>query len=187
MKTREVKIIQAEFLNDLFCLFNFEVPTKQDRYAPITLVDENGQHINTPSELYAYNKNDAANFSNFKQQFIEYLNEHPDHKKEEWPRKDYLEVFVTVTTRPKRSKEVDIDNLCKGIIDCMKGIVFDDDIQILSLYATKGILSDKHSMKGSLVVGVRVMKNTTDRHLNFPLYSIEESEVESPLSRTSRP
>jgi Holliday junction resolvase RusA-like endonuclease len=39
--------------------------------------------------------------------------------------------------RIERPKKMDIDNVCKCVLDAMNGIVYVDDRQVVSLHATK--------------------------------------------------
>lgn len=46
----------------------------------------------------------------------------------------------------------DIDNLSKLVLDALKGIVWDDDRQVVKISADKRKLLDKHEVPGTLVL-----------------------------------
>ena len=56
---------------------------------------------------------------------------------------------VSATKRPLPTVKPDIDNLVKGVLDCLNGIVIEDDAQVVSLAAEK-----RYAQQGSIWIGV---------------------------------
>jgi Holliday junction resolvase RusA-like endonuclease len=50
-----------------------------------------------------------------------------------------LQVHFSISVNKKRYHEVDVDNLAKTVLDCLKGIAFDDNCQVSSLIMEKHI------------------------------------------------
>ena len=132
-----------------------EIPTKQDKFKPmldreLIEVDENGVETSLKDyDLYIKKKseNKLKEFEDkFKKQIISNLKvEHPYKKPEQ------LEVIISVSMEKKRLDNVDIDNLSKAILDCFNGLVYEDDCQVISLYAEKNTFSGFNG----LFVGIR--------------------------------
>lgn len=53
---------------------------------------------------------------------------------------------LTLNDLPQHTKKPDIDNCCKFIIDCLKGIVIKDDNQVVTLYAKKSYSEDPQTI-----------------------------------------
>lgn len=68
----------------------------------------------------------------------------------------FLVISADLTKKDFRCK--DVDNIAKTIIDSLKGVVYEDDIQISSLYVEKRI--SKHS---GFFVGIKCLKGVEDR------------------------
>lgn len=65
--------------------------------------------------------------------------------------RDHLSVHMTVFTGRMNYNDVDLDNIVKGVLDGMQGVVFPNDAWIDELYAIRGM-----SPKGSDCVIVRI-------------------------------
>ena len=54
-----------------------------------------------------------------------------------------VEVVISVSATEKRFKEVDVDNLAKCVLDCLNGIAFEDDSQVVTIICNKNIHEKK--------------------------------------------
>src|SRR5690606_10934815 len=102
--------------------------------------EENGEKkIITDHKLYL-KKDGKDSLKEFEEKFKELLRE---NLTEEHPYKKEipLELIITVSMSEKRLREVDIDNLAKAVIDCMKGLIFEDDHQVVKILASKDVNS----------------------------------------------
>ena len=59
----------------------------------------------------------------------------------EWPLKGSLLFYAEITLKKKEYETKDVDNLAKALIDSMKGVVFEDDVQIKTLIINKRKMS----------------------------------------------
>lgn len=82
-----------------------------------------------------------TNVRNFKKEFMREL---VDLKSSFWTTDDPIKARVIFYfARPKSSKrkhptvKPDIDNCLKSVFDCLKGVIFRDDCQIVDVHATK--------------------------------------------------
>lgn len=117
------------------------IPTKQEKYKP--LIGYEG-HIkdgeNEPivfKELYVRNpdKDIVKKFElEFKKSIAKNLGS-------EFPIKSpqRVEAVLNILVEKKRYFEVDLDNLAKTVLDCLKGIIIEDDSQIVALCVQKEI------------------------------------------------
>jgi Holliday junction resolvase RusA-like endonuclease len=83
-----------------------------------------------------------------------------------------LFIAIQVLGSEKYFRAVDIDNLVKFLLDCMKGIIYKDDKQVHSLLADKTPASSNGFKIGIKVLG----SNGMDRSLLFPLLPLLEPE-----------
>ncbi len=148
-----------------------EIPTKQDKFKPLTdfkiVVDPEGKLSELAEEFDLYlKKKGKDNSLKFQEELIQLVKENlpPDAPFET----DSLEVCISISMDEKRFKLVDIDNLAKFVIDCMKGYVFVDDMQIVNLYVSKEV-NPAIPLNG-LIVGVRRIKSQDEswfRHIKL--------------------
>jgi len=133
-----------------------EIPTKQDKFKPLSdfeiIIDENGEKKKLEDHKLYLKKDGTDSLKDFEVKFTEILKENVT--KEHPYKKDIpLEVIISVSMGERRLKEVDIDNLTKTIIDCMKGLIFEDDHQIIKILASKDVNS--FLPLNGLMVGIR--------------------------------
>ncbi|OGU41354.1 MAG: hypothetical protein A3K31_17005 [Ignavibacteria bacterium RIFOXYA12_FULL_35_25] len=151
----KVIFYQNPFYDDVFIIFDTTVPSKRIRYKQ----NENKiiTEIITPKGSKVF------------EEFIKNnLERNPN-----WPHKGRLLVAVQIMIKASDYKNKDIDNVTKSILDALKGIVFEDDVQIDMIHIQK-IKSDKYSF----AVGVKVL-DEDDSALYFPpLFSEKEFEYE---------
>jgi len=129
---------------------NLPVQTKQDKFKPIRAVqiNEDGSE-NIVNDLYVKNpdKNSLAVFQKEIRRIA--LEQFPEGKKILKPK--LVEVYLSITMKESRFKVVDVDNLAKSVLDCLNGIVYDDDSQVSSLAVRKEI----HPMKtDGILIGI---------------------------------
>lgn len=142
-KNNSVTFRQNPNIDFLFGYFDgMEVPTKQDAYKPIDVVqvDENGTET-ILTEFYQ-RKPEKSSVQNFKK-FIKELTADRFKESDRIKMPDKVQVSLSFSLKEKRFFEVDVDNLAKTVLDSLNGIAFDDDRQVTSLIVDKHI----HKMK----------------------------------------
>ncbi len=155
-----------------------DVPTKQDKFKSMTYLnlrcdDEDGKRINVDDKLYIINERKRDNQAKFEEMMNSLIKEnikdyHPYKKPLE------LEVVIGINTNSKRSKEVDLDNLVKCILDCFNGLIYEDDSQITSLIASKYVIKDKHIPPyPGLMIGIRLLTEEKKMINNIPIFLME--------------
>jgi Holliday junction resolvase RusA-like endonuclease len=179
MPSKKVVIKKVPHLNWAVAMWGGKpVPTKQEKYKPLTgyqgVLNE-GETEEIFEELYIRNpdKNIVHEFEN---RLREYLKENTTS---EMPYKMPLEVILAFDINRKRLFEVDVDNLCKTVLDAMKGIIFEDDSQVVRLLALK----DTHEWDtNGLSIGVNKIEKDSDGWFrDLKMFYIEEiAEPEIP-------
>ena len=155
-----------------------DIPTKQDKYKPVKYKnlrceDDEGRIINVENNLYIINEKKKENQANFEEMMNSLIKEnikdyHPYKKPQE------LEVVIGINTNSKRSKEVDLDNLVKCILDCFNGLIYEDDSQITSLIASKHVIKDKYIRAfPGLMIGIRLLTEEKKMIHNIPIFLME--------------
>jgi Holliday junction resolvase RusA-like endonuclease len=154
-----------------------EIPTKQDKFKPLEdyeiVIEENGERkVITDHKLYM-KKDGKDSLKEFSEHFRETLKgslteEHP------YKREVPLELVISVSMNERRAREVDIDNLVKAVVDCMKGIVFEDDTQIVKILASKDVNS--FGPLNGLLVGLRKLDKRQSWFENVRLAYFEYEE-----------
>ena len=142
-KNKFVTFRQNPNIDFLFGYFDgMEIPTKQDAYKPIDVVeiDENGAE--TILKEFYQRKPEKASVQNFKN-FIKELTADRFKESDRIKMPDKVQVSLSFSLKEKRFFEVDVDNLSKTVSDSLNGIAFDDDRQVTSLIVDKHI----HKMK----------------------------------------
>ncbi|MCE9540050.1 MAG: RusA family crossover junction endodeoxyribonuclease [Bacteroidetes bacterium] len=121
-----------------------EIPSKQEKYKKIF------HNI--------YLKKSVDKNKKFETLIKEKLSE---EKSKEWPLTGLLEVFISITAKKSRINKVDIDNLLKSILDCLNGVVYKDDSQIIQVIGRK-FTSEDISVENSLMIAIRKSKDHRD-------------------------
>ena len=107
------------------------------------------QYTTVPSKRIRYKQDtdkqiaeiiEAPSSANFEKRIKEWLSATPHA---EWPFKGDLFLVISVDLTKKDFRCKDVDNIAKTIIDSLKGVAYENDIQISSLYVEKRI--SKHS------------------------------------------
>jgi len=109
-------------------------------------------HIVVPSKTMGFKKNELGEIelkppTKSVKEFQDWMKS--DHLKEHldnndfyewnWPLKGNLFMYIILGFTQKDFKTKDVDNTIKPLIDSMKEIVFDDDVQITQLAVTKNL------------------------------------------------
>lgn len=126
------------------------VSTKQDKFKPIDVVgvDPDGnEHFSRDFYQKKPPKESIQNFENYIREVAsEKFNENNRIKKPA-----DIEVFLSISIKEKRFKQVDVDNLAKSVLDGLNGVAYDDDSQIINLIVKKHI----HPMKkDGILIGI---------------------------------
>ena len=148
-KKKFVTFRQNPNIDFLFGYFDgMEIPTKQDAYKPIDVVeiDENGAE--TILKEFYQRKPEKASIQNFKN-FIKELTADRFKESDRIKMPDKVQVSLSFSLKEKRFFEVDVDNLSKTVLDSLNGIAFDDDRQVTSLIVDKHI--QKMKVNGILI------------------------------------
>ncbi len=117
------------------------IPTKQDKYKPLVgyrgVLKTEGREDIVLNELYVRNPDKEA-VQRFEKNLRAFISENIDGS---FPLKRPInvEVVLAVSVEKKRFYEVDVDNLAKTVLDCLKGLVIEDDSQIVNLLVQKAI------------------------------------------------
>ncbi len=152
------------------------VPTKQDKFKPVTgyelvMEEEDGKVSKvTDEELYLKKKgpDSTKDFGEELKQLIRgsMSSEHP------YASDIPVEVLISVDMNAKRFNEVDVDNLAKYILDCMTGLVFIDDAQVVNLYVNKDV--NAFIPLHGFFIGVRQLKTKESWFSNIKFAYLEE-------------
>jgi Holliday junction resolvase RusA-like endonuclease len=123
---------QNPYYHFLFGFFGVDVPSKRTRL-----------------ELNHANKTATFWQAESGQQFEALIRKKiaPDNA---WPLKGRVLLAIDITLSPESFKTKDIDNVSKSILDALKGLVYDDDRQVVSLFVSKSV-----GECSSFFVGVR--------------------------------
>ncbi len=152
MSENVLKTYQINPLIDhLFGFFgNTEIKTKQDKFKPVEVnfLNEDGTE-EILEEFYVRNPSSKA-FQAFEGKIravaLEVFSKHEIICKPQ-----EIEIFLAISMKLRRFKEVDVDNLAKSVLDCLNGIVYEDDSQVSNLIVKKSI----HPLKiDSILIGV---------------------------------
>ena len=134
-KSEKVTFYQNPFYESLFGNLNAVVPSKRIGYK-----QNEKKHITritvTPSSI------------DFENQLKKALSEDKDPK---FPFKGNLFLAISIALSKKDYETKDLDNMIKTLFDGMKGIVYEDDSQICSVFVNKYITDRKQGF----MVGIR--------------------------------
>ena len=134
------------------------VPTKQDKFEPVKCkayeIDKKGVRTLITDYDFYKKKKSVNKLKEFEEKFRKQIS---DNLKPEHPYKkpEQLEVLISVSMDVRRLGYVDVDNLSKAILDCFNGLVYEDDSQVVSLYANKICITGFNG----LLVGIRRIDN----------------------------
>lgn len=130
MEEPEVAFYSNAYFDDLIGFINIDVHTSQDKFKPFKC---------SQCERDLYEGREKKNKTEFVKLIKERLSEmsHPL-----WPYKNDLFLQISVTNSKSKIQQADIDNLVKTVLDAIKGIVFVDDSQVVSVFAEKGTLRE---------------------------------------------
>ena len=112
------------------------IPTKQESFKPIEmqLINEDGTE-DIFNHFYAKNP-DKSSILEF-HQYFKNLCTNQIGENQIIMKPNLVEVILAVSLTKNRFEEVDVDNLAKTLLDGMKGVIFEDDVQISSLIVNK--------------------------------------------------
>lgn len=158
-----------------------EIPTKQDKFKPLEekdlfeLID--GKLVKIDSKDLYQKKELKPTHKDFETELRENLiKEVKGNSKFPIKSPQKVEVILSIQMTEKRLKSVDVDNLTKSILDCMSGIIFDDDSQVVNVLASKDI----HPLApiNGLMFGVRKTKDDSSdswfKDVNLAHFEYEE-------------
>lgn len=151
------------------------VPTKQEKYKPMVgyqgVLQENGVE-KVLEELYIRNP-DKNIVAEFEARLSGFLKENLGEG-QPYPMPLRVEVILAVTINKKRFFEVDVDNLAKTILDAMKGLVFEDDSQVINLL----VMKELHPWDSNgLSIGVNLIEDPEKSWFGpIKLFYMEEEE-----------
>lgn len=91
-----------------------------------------------------------------------------EKERSHWPYKGSIEIFVGVTAKQSRLKQVDVDNLLKSVLDALKGVAYKDDSQITRALVTKDPMPI--DPRDSLGIGIRNL-DRKDSLFNVKLFT----------------
>ena len=161
-----------------------DIPTKQDKFKPLSyskavLTHEDDSTTEIPiNSLYQLSEKRRVSQAKFEDSLRELLREQADES-HPYKKPQQLEVLIGVNMSTKRLKNVDIDNLAKCILDCLNGIIYEDDSQIASLTASKNVMEDNIVPQLSGVwIGVRKLSKTRPILNHVPLFVMEPIDEE---------
>lgn len=150
------------------------IPTKHDWFEKATgnfYIKEGGIY-KIPKDILLYKKKtDSASYKTFKAKLSAKFGEALANSSN-FPigKETNVEVIIHVTiTDIKRLKDVDVDNLAKGVLDCMNGVVYEDDTQIFNLLVSKDI----SEYEDSVMIGARKIDNNNSWFKDIYLAELE--------------
>jgi Holliday junction resolvase RusA-like endonuclease len=160
-----------------------EIPTKQDKFKPIIgkeLYVKVGDEFKKVEDENLYLKKESeAGHKKFEEELkIAILNNVKGDRNFPIKNPQKVEAILHISMDEKRLNLVDIDNLTKSILDCMNGLVFEDDSQVLNILASKDI----HPLVplNSLMIGVRKIKaDSSDswfKDISLAYFDYEETD-----------
>lgn len=147
-----------------------DIPTKQEKFKPIKgyigKVKKDNQTISY-GDIYIRKPDKQGNIdfaANLKELLFKSRNaDHPiKHPKK-------LDIVISISTKERRFFEVDVDNLAKMVLDCLKGIIFEDDSQVVNLLVSKYVHLNKEP---SLTIAIKSLKTDPKAFLRILKYSM---------------
>jgi Holliday junction resolvase RusA-like endonuclease len=83
---------------------------------------------------FAILNRESKRIHQFRQEVRDYLREVPQFQV---PSKRPILISLAIGLTPKQYKKIDIDNMVKSVLDALKGVVYDNDIQVNVLHVVK--------------------------------------------------
>ena len=175
MKIKVIPNPKFDFFTGL--IENIVIPTKQDRFKPLKgrfLTDgELGKGLKfVDHELYVIDEKQTESqkkFTKTLQELITHSLKEKEHPYVNIP----IEVVIGISMSLKRLNQVDVDNLAKFILDCLKGLIFVDDNQVVSLVVTKKTVD--LPQKNGIMIGIRKLTDKRESILgDMSFYDFEE-------------
>lgn len=114
------------------------IPTKQDKFKPIELVEVDDVGNETILNDFYRKKPGPDALVEF-QRLIHEQAQQALGSERIIMMPQTVEVVLAISVTEKRFKEVDVDNLAKAVLDSLKGAIFEDDSQVSSLVCSKYI------------------------------------------------
>ncbi|GAA4461352.1 hypothetical protein GCM10023189_36790 [Nibrella saemangeumensis] len=149
--------------------------TKQDRYKQVdgykaVFQNESDKTMLEEYELYVKHKGKDS-LRRFEEKFKADIqatvkDDHP------YDRSIPLEIISVFYMSEDRYKTVDIDNLLKTVIDCFKGLIFEDDSQIQNVLGMKRAVQP--GFPDAILIGIRKLDKKGTWFSNIHLISITE-------------
>lgn len=151
MNDKYVKFYGNPKIDFLFGLYGGKpIPTKQDKFAPIEVIQINEDGVEEKLNNFYVKKPDIDSVIEFNKSIQDVANK--IFNNENIIRKpNEIEVVISISVTEKRFKEVDVDNLSKCVLDSLNKIAYEDDSQVSSLICNKHI----HEMKlNAIFIGI---------------------------------
>jgi Holliday junction resolvase RusA-like endonuclease len=159
MKKKEsVTFRQNPEIDFLFGYFgNLIVPTKQDGFKPIDLIETNENGEETVLKNFYLKNPETSSVIKFRE-YIQGIAKEKISKNNRINKPHNVQVHLSISITEKRYYEVDVDNLAKTVLDSLNKIAFEDDSQVSSLIVEKHI----HPMKVNGIL-IAITKLTPER------------------------
>lgn len=141
---------------DEVLIFGSEVFTYQEQLVPINCTQCERRNL--------YEKRDRNNKTDFIKEIQTLLEE---HKNPEWPFKEKLLLQFSVSNIQSNIEKVDLDNLAKTIFDTFKGVVYEEDNQIVSF------AGDKNTVRNvkAFIIAIRRLSESERPHFQDYVFS----------------
>lgn len=145
--------IANPYFDELLVFYGNKVFTYQDQYKPLKCTE--------CEKINLYEKRNKGN----KTEYIEEIKKLMEgNKNSDWPFKENLLLQFSVSDTQSRLDEIDLDNLAKTIFDIFKGVVYDNDSQIISF------AGEKHSILNRKAFMVAIKRLESDENPVFQEY-----------------
>ncbi len=154
------------FYDDII-IFRETLPSSQDKLKPIDL---------SKGIFQLYEKNNVTEFKKNLRIKLE------KKRKRNWPYAEDIFIGLHVSGTKKEIYDKDIDNLLKTIFDTLKGLVFEDDRQVIKLSAEKYIST---KLKG-VIVAIKKLDSSTGIELFPKMFSEPKDAWEKERQRKSK-
>jgi len=139
MEEKFVTFRQNPNIDFLFGYFgDMAVPTKQGGYKPIDMIETNEDGTETILKDFYIKKPETNAIAKFKD-YIQGVARKRFNESNIIKMPSDVQVHMSISVNKKRYHEVDVDNLAKTVLDCIKGIAFEDDCQVSSLNVEKHV------------------------------------------------
>jgi Holliday junction resolvase RusA-like endonuclease len=157
-KEKSVTFRQNPKIDFLFGYFgNLIVPTKQDGFKPIDVIETNDKGEETVLKNFYIKNPETSSILKFRE-YIQGIAREKISKNNRINKPHNVQVHLSISITEKRYYEVDVDNLAKAVLDSLNEIAFEDDSQVSSLIVEKHI----HPMKVNGIL-IAITKLTPER------------------------